>query len=149
KRRLEATGLKPEQCEITDEALRDIIRYYTREAGCRNLEREIGNICRSVATRLVEASTDGPTEREAGKVASVKVASVKVDRGDLHAILGPRKFEGEVAMRTSIPGVATGMAWTPAGGDILFVEATRMPGKGNLILTGQLGEVMKESAQAA
>jgi ATP-dependent Lon protease len=138
KRRLEESGLTSEQCRITDGALSDIVRYYTREAGCRNLEREIGSICRHVATRIAE-DVDGT----AGKT------EVKVDAADLHGILGARKFEGEIAMRTGIPGVATGMAWTPAGGDILFVEATRMQGKGNLILTGQLGDVMKESAQAA
>jgi len=135
KRRLEESGLTSEQCEITDHALSDIVRYYTREAGCRNLEREIGGVCRHVATKVAEGG--GMSEQ------------VQVDSADLHAILGARKFEGEIAMRTSIPGVATGMAWTPAGGDILFVEATRMQGKGNLLLTGQLGDVMKESAQAA
>lgn len=137
-RRLAESGVTAEQCEITDHALSDMVRYYTREAGCRNLEREIGGVCRHVATKIAEGG-DGTGE----------VTKVRIGSADLHAILGPRKFEGEIAMRTSIPGVATGMAWTPAGGDILFVEATRMPGKGNLILTGQLGDVMKESAQAA
>jgi ATP-dependent Lon protease len=83
------------------------------------------------------------------RIAEGSVDRVRVDSGDLHAILGPRRFENEVAMRTSVPGVATGLAWTPVGGDILFVEATRVPGRNKLILTGQLGEVMKESAQAA
>jgi ATP-dependent Lon protease len=133
RRRLEASGLKPEQCKITDDAIRAIIRDYTREAGVRNLEREIGSVCQRVAMRVAEGEVD----------------SLTIDEDDLQGILGPRKFESEVAMRTSVPGVATGLAWTPAGGDILFVECTRTPGSGKLILTGQLGDVMKESAQAA
>ncbi|MBW8270498.1 endopeptidase La [Caldovatus aquaticus] len=133
RRQLEANGLKPEQAEITDEALRAIIRHYTREAGVRNLEREIGRALRHAAVRIAE----GAAER------------VRIDEPDLAAILGPPRFENEVAMRTSIPGVATGLAWTPVGGDILFIEATRTPGSGKLILTGQLGDVMRESAQAA
>ena len=132
-RRLEATGLTAEQCEISDDALMRIIDDYTREAGVRNLEREIGNVFRSVAVRIAEGS----------------VQQVSIGSDDLAPILGPRKFEAEVAMRSALPGVATGLAWTPVGGDILFVEAARMPGSGKLILTGQLGEVMKESAQAA
>jgi ATP-dependent Lon protease len=133
RRQLENNGLKPEQCAITDAALRAIIRDYTREAGCRNLEREIGRVFRHVAMKIAEG----------------EATSVTIDAGDLPAILGPRKYESELAMRTSVPGVATGLAWTPVGGDILFIEASRVPGKGNLILTGQLGDVMKESAQAA
>jgi ATP-dependent Lon protease len=133
KRQLTANGLRAEQCEITEDAIRTIIRDYTREAGVRNLERLIGAVCRYAAVRIA----DGSVER------------VRVDGGDLPAILGPRRFENEVAMRTSVPGVATGLAWTPTGGDILFIEATRVPGSGKLILTGQLGDVMKESAQAA
>ena len=132
-RQLEATGLKPAQCEITDDALVAIIDDYTREAGVRNLEREIGRVLRNVAVRIAEGSAQ----------------TVMTGPGDLPAILGPRKFDAEVAMRTGVPGVATGLAWTPVGGDILFVEASRMPGAGKLILTGQLGDVMKESAQAA
>ena len=132
-RQLTANGLKPEQAELTDAAIHEIIRGYTREAGVRNLEREIGTTLRSAAMKVAEGSAE----------------HVRIDAGDLHAILGARRFEGEVKMRTSIPGVATGLAWTPVGGDILFIEATRVPGKGGLILTGQLGEVMRESAQAA
>ena len=132
-RQLESSGLKAEQCEIDDDALRKIVRDYTREAGCRNLEREIGGVCRNVATRIAEGTT----------------RQVTIEATDLPEILGPRKFESEVALRTSVPGVATALAWTPAGGDILFVEATQTPGTGKLILTGQLGDVMKESAQAA
>jgi ATP-dependent Lon protease len=133
KRQLTANGLRAEQCEITDDAIRSIIRDYTREAGVRNLERLIGAACRHVAMRIAE----GVAER------------MHIDAAALPAILGPRRFENEVAMRTSVPGVATGLAWTPTGGDILFIEATRVPGSGRLILTGQLGDVMKESAQAA
>jgi ATP-dependent Lon protease len=132
-RQLEATGLKAGQCEISDDALAAIIDEYTREAGVRNLEREIGKVFRNVAVRIAEGSAQ----------------QVKIVPDDLAAVLGPRKFESEVAMRTGVPGVATGLAWTPVGGDILFIEATRMPGAGKLILTGQLGDVMKESAQAA
>src|SRR5712671_1157567 len=133
RRQLEQTGLTSEQCEITEDAIRTIIRDYTREAGVRNLERLIGAVCRHVAMRVAE----GTTER------------MRIEASALPAILGPRRFENEVAMRTSVPGVATGLAWTPTGGDILFIEATRVAGSGRLILTGQLGEVMKESAQAA
>ncbi len=133
KRQLENSGLTAEQCEISEDAIRTIIREYTREAGVRNLERQIGAICRHVAMRIAEGSSE----------------RVQIDRAAVSAILGPRRFENEVAMRTSVPGVATGLAWTPTGGDILFVEASRVPGRGKLILTGQLGKVMKESAQAA
>src|SRR5712672_3040923 len=132
-RQLKANGLTADRAEITDAALHAIIRDYTREAGVRQLEREIGAVLRSVAMRIAEGTS----------------RHVRVDADDLTEILGPPRFEGEVAMRTSIPGVATGLAWTPVGGDILFIEATRIPGAGRLILTGQLGEVMKESAQAA
>jgi len=133
RRQLEANGLTPEQAEIDDEALRRIIRDYTREAGVRNLEREIGKALRHAAVRIAEGSAQ----------------QIRIATDDLPAILGPPQFENEVAMRTSVPGVATGLAWTPVGGDILFIEATRVPGKGGLILTGQLGDVMRESAQAA
>jgi ATP-dependent Lon protease len=133
RRQLEANGLQPGQVEITDEALREIIQRYTREAGVRSLEREIGKALRHAAVRIAEGQR-GP---------------MRIEADDLATILGPPQFESEVAMRTSIPGVATGLAWTPVGGDILFIEATRTPGSGKLILTGQLGEVMRESAQAA
>jgi len=133
RRQLEANGLKPEQVDITDQALREIIQRYTREAGVRSLEREIGKALRHAAVRIAEGAS-GP---------------IPIGVNDLPVVLGPPQFESEVAMRTSIPGVATGLAWTPVGGDILFIEATRMPGGGRLILTGQLGEVMRESAQAA
>ncbi len=132
-RQMETNGVKDGQVEITDEALREIIHGYTREAGVRNLEREIGKVLRNAAVRLAEGTTD----------------KIRIDVGELVPILGQRKFESEVAMRTSVPGVSTGLAWTPVGGDILFIEATRVPGHGKLILTGQLGDVMKESAQAA
>ncbi len=132
-RQLASNGLNPEQVEIGDDALRAIIADYTREAGVRNLEREIGSVLRSVAVRIAE----GAAER------------VRVEPDALAAILGPRRFENEIAMRAGVPGVATGLAWTPVGGDILFIEASKVPGSGRLILTGQLGDVMKESAQAA
>ncbi len=133
RRQMEANGLKEGQVEIDDDVLRDIIANYTREAGVRNLERQIGQTLRNAAVRIAEGSS-GP---------------IRIARDDLAAILGPPRFESEMAMRTSVPGVATGLAWTPVGGDILFIEATRIPGGGRLILTGQLGDVMKESAQAA
>jgi ATP-dependent Lon protease len=132
-RQLAANGLKPEQAEITDEALAEIIGRYTHEAGVRNLEREIGKALRHAAVRIAEGEP-GP---------------IRIAKEDLASVLGAPQFESEVAMRTSIPGVATGLAWTPVGGDILFIEATRVTGSGRLILTGQLGDVMKESAQAA
>ncbi|HWN77321.1 MAG TPA: endopeptidase La [Bradyrhizobium sp.] len=133
RRQLEANGLKPEQAEIEVEALRLTIRGYTREAGVRSLEREIGRAFRHAAVQIAEGSSN----------------KVTITASDLTAVLGPPRFENEIAMRTSIPGVATGLAWTPVGGDILFIEATRIPGRGALILTGQLGDVMRESAQAA
>ena len=133
RRQLEANGLKPEQAEIDIEALTLIIRGYTREAGVRSLEREIGKAFRHAAVQIAEGSSN----------------RVVLTAKDLTAVLGQPRFENEIAMRTSIPGVATGLAWTPVGGDILFIEATRIPGKGALILTGQLGDVMRESAQAA
>jgi len=133
KRQLEDAGLTPEQCDITEDAIRGVITDYTREAGVRNLEREIGAICHHVAMRVAED----------------KDTRMTIEAKDLHDVLGARKFESEVAMRTSVPGVATGLAWTPTGGDILFIECARVPGTGKLILTGQLGDVMKESAQAA
>ncbi|MFO1154027.1 MAG: endopeptidase La [Rhodospirillales bacterium] len=133
RRQLTANGLTPEMCSIDDEALRTIIRSYTREAGCRNLERQIGGVFRRIAVRIAEGEP-GP---------------IPIGPADVESMLGPARFENEVAERTSVAGVATGLAWTPAGGDILFIEATRIPGNGRLILTGQLGDVMKESAQAA
>jgi ATP-dependent Lon protease len=133
RKQLEANGLAPEQAALTDASIHEIIAGYTREAGVRGLEREIGAVLRHAAMRVAEG--------EAG--------NVTVDAADLHAILGARRFENEVALRTSLPGVATGLAWTPVGGDILFIEASKVPGSGKLILTGQLGDVMKESAQAA
>jgi len=133
KRQLEANGLREGQVEIGDDVLRDIVQLYTREAGVRGLERQIGQVLRNAAVRVAEGQA-GP---------------IHISREDLVAILGAPKFESETAMRLSVPGVATGLAWTPVGGDILFIEATRVPGSGKLILTGQLGDVMKESAQAA
>ncbi len=133
RRQMEANGLKDGQAAITDAAIRAIIDRYTREAGVRSLERQIGKALRHAAVRVAEGA-DGP---------------IRIDAGDLAEILGPPVFEDEVALRTAVAGVATGLAWTPVGGDILFIEATRIPGAGKLILTGQLGEVMRESAQAA
>jgi ATP-dependent Lon protease len=133
RRQLTANGLKPDQASISDEALHAVAREYTREAGCRSLEREIGAVLRNVAVRVAEG----------------QATAVRIEPADVREILGAPKFENEVAMRVSVPGVATGLAWTPVGGDILFIEATRIPGNGKLILTGQLGDVMKESAQAA
>jgi ATP-dependent Lon protease len=133
RRQVEENGLTSDQIAFTDDAIREIIRAYTREAGVRQLEREIGSVCRSVATRVAEGLKD----------------KVTIERDSVKNYLGPQKYFNEVALRTSMPGVATGLAWTPVGGDILFVEATKMPGEGRLQLTGQLGDVMKESAQAA
>ncbi len=133
RRQLTANGLKAEQVQLTDAALRRIISDYTREAGVRSLERQIGGVLRHSAVTIA-AGNPGPI-------------AVGVD--EVPPILGAARFENEIAMRTSVPGVATGLAWTPVGGDILFVESSRVPGSGKLILTGQLGDVMKESAQAA
>jgi ATP-dependent Lon protease len=133
RRQLEANGLADGQVTVADDALRHVIRDYTREAGVRGLERTIGAVMRNVAMRVAEGTA----------------SHVDIDEAAVITALGQPRFEDEVAMRTSIPGVATGLAWTPVGGDILFIEATRTPGGGRLILTGQLGDVMKESAQAA
>jgi ATP-dependent Lon protease len=132
-RQLSRNGLTPEQATIDDAALAAIIRNYTREAGVRSLEREIGSVLRNVAAHVAEGRTE-PSH---------------IGAADLAAILGPARFEPEIAERGAVPGVATGLAWTPVGGEILFIESTRMPGNGRLILTGQLGDVMKESAQTA
>lgn len=133
KRQLAQNGLREGQFELSDAALVAIIRDYTREAGVRALERQIGAVCRRAAVTIAEGT----------------VQAVKIGESDLAGILGPIKFENEVALRAGMPGVATGLAWTPVGGDILFIEASRTAGGGKLILTGQLGDVMKESAQAA
>jgi ATP-dependent Lon protease len=133
KRQLTENGLKPNQLTIKDEAILQIIDSYTSEAGVRNLERTIGSICRYMATQIAE-----------GKRRRATIAG-----SDLATILGPRKHESEIALRTATPGVVTGLAYTPTGGEILFVESAKMPGKGQLLLTGQIGDVMKESAQAA
>ena len=132
-RQMEANGVLAGQVAITDEALGDIIAHYTREAGVRNLEREIGKALRHAAVRIAEG----------------EVGAISIGVKDLAVVLGAPIFEDEVALRASLPGVATGLAWTPFGGDILFIEATGNPGAGGFILTGQLGEVMRESAQAA
>jgi ATP-dependent Lon protease len=133
-KQLEDHGLNNERAEITDEAIFDIVDSYTREAGVRNLEREIGSVFRAVAVKVAEGQAK---EHEV------------IDSAAVEEFLGPKKFVSEVADRTSEPGVATGLAWTSVGGDILFNEATQMPGKGKLTLTGQLGDVMKESVTAA
>ena len=133
RRQMSENGLTPSEINFTDEALCELIRSYTREAGVRQLERELGSVCRAVATRVAEGLKE----------------TVTIDTAFIRSCLGPAKFLSEIALRTSLPGVATGLAWTPFGGDILFVEATKMAGEGKLLLTGQLGDVMKESAQAA
>ncbi|HEY1314466.1 MAG TPA: endopeptidase La, partial [Steroidobacteraceae bacterium] len=132
-RQLQANGLTSQQVEISEEALRRLIIDYTREAGVRSLERQIGAVLRNAAVTIAS-----------GGEPKIVIGADEVPR-----ILGAARFESDVALRTSVPGVATGLAWTPAGGDILFIESSRVRGSGKLILTGQLGEVMKESAQAA
>ena len=126
-------GLSAKQLAISDAALTLLITGYTREAGLRNLEREIGSLCRWAARAIAEGETK----------------AVRINKPEVAEILGPQRILPDTALRTAVPGVATGLAWTPSGGDILFVEASRMPGNGALVLTGQLGDVMKESAQAA
>lgn len=133
RRQLEANGLSAEQAEIEPEALKLVVKGYTREAGVRNLEREIGKLFRHAAVQVAEGTA----------------TKVVIAPKDIATVLGQPRFEGEIAQRTSIPGVATGLAWTPVGGDILFIEASKVPGKGGMILTGQLGDVMRESVQAA
>ncbi len=133
-RQIKANGLKPSQIEFADAALKAIVEEYTREAGVRNLERQIGTICRKVARDVAE----GKSKRK-----------VKVSGKKARELLGRRRVFAEQRRRTKVAGVATGLAWTPTGGDVLFIEATAMPGAGKLTITGQLGDVMKESAQAA
>lgn len=132
-RQLEAHGIQANQLHFSPAALRNVIANYTREAGVRNLEREIGHVCRGCAR----------------KFAARRKKPIRINVGDLRDHLGPEKVRYDVVERTRMPGVVVGLAWTAVGGDILFIEATRMPGKGELILTGQLGDVMKESAQTA
>ncbi|MGD0674364.1 MAG: endopeptidase La [Polyangiaceae bacterium] len=134
-KQLREHGMTAEQIDVTDEAIETVIERYTREAGVRSLERHIAAIVRAVVVETAEGKAEGQT--------------VVRTEEDLRRSLGPAKFTNEVAERTEDPGVATGLAWTPVGGAILFVEATKMPGKGKLMLTGQLGDVMKESATAA
>jgi ATP-dependent Lon protease len=133
-RQIEANGLKPSQIEFADPALAAIVEEYTREAGVRNLERQIGTVCRKVAREVAEGKGNG---------------KVKISAKRARELLGRRRVFAEQRRRTKDPGVATGLAWTPTGGDVLFIEATSMPGAGKLTITGQLGDVMKESAQAA
>jgi ATP-dependent Lon protease len=133
-RQIEANGLKPSQIEFADPALAAIVEEYTREAGVRNLERQIGTVCRKVAREVAEGKGKG---------------KVRVSAKRARELLGRRRVFAEQRRRTKDPGVATGLAWTPTGGDVLFIEATSMPGSGKLTITGQLGDVMKESAQAA
>ena len=133
-KQLEEHGISTDQLKITDEGISEIIDSYTREAGVRNLEREVGSVCRGIAVKVAEGQAPG---------------LITITDKEVADYLGPQKFMSDVAERTAEPGVATGLAWTPVGGDILFIEATKMPGKGSLVLTGQLGDVMKESAQAA
>jgi ATP-dependent Lon protease len=137
-RQIERNGLRKSWISFSDKALRVIIRDYTREAGVRNLEREVGTVCRKVARDVAESSNGARP---------VKKASISEAR--VRDLLGRPRFHSETKRRTRQPGVATGLAWTPVGGDVLFIEATSYPGKGNLTITGQLGDVMKESAQAA
>jgi len=133
RRQLEENGLKPEQCEFQEDALRRIINDYTHEAGVRELERQIGAVCRAVAAQVAR-----------GKAEHVTITPERVAE-----LLGPAKYVRETKLKTSQPGVATGLAYTPAGGEVLHIEATRYPGKGGVTLTGHIGEVMKESVQAA
>jgi ATP-dependent Lon protease len=135
-RQIERNGLKKSWLTISDRALRLIISDYTREAGVRNLEREIGTVCRKIARQIAE-----------GDGRAVRRMSINPER--VRELLGKRRFFSEAKRRTRQPGVATGLAWTPVGGDVLFVEATAMAGEGRLTITGQLGDVMRESAQAA
>lgn len=137
-RQLKENGLLPDEIVFTLSAIQTIIRNYTREAGVRNLEREIGGVCRKIATQITENPENNLILRE-------------IQGSDVRQLLGRQRFQGneEVALRTSIPGVATGLAWTSVGGEVLFIEATRMPGSKNFMVTGSIGNVMQESARAA
>jgi ATP-dependent Lon protease len=135
-KQLKEHAIDPASLTLSDGALRAIVRDYTREAGVRQLERQITKLCRAVALEIARSKDH-------------KVPRLDVSEGDLGKYLGKVRFHSEVAERTAVPGVATGLAWTPVGGDILFIETSRMPGKGRLEITGQLGDVMKESARAA
>lgn len=134
-RQLDAHGITPEDLTVSDAALRSMVLDYTREAGVRQLNRQITKLCRALTLEIARGSSESP--------------SLEVDEENLDRYLGKTLFHSEIAARTAMPGVATGLAWTPMGGDILFIETTRMPGKGRLETTGQLGDVMKESARAA
>ena len=134
-RQLRENGLLPDEVQMTDDAIHTIIRSYTREAGVRSLEREIGSVFRKIATQLTEkGEVDG-----------------RIDSSKVRQLLGRVRYHDneEIMLRTSLPGVATGLAWTPVGGDVLFIEATRMPGSKGFRITGSLGKVMHESAQEA
>lgn len=153
---LEQHGLTPQQLHIPQSTTPDIISRYTREAGVRSLERKIGAICRAVAVKVAEGHTLTKTEtltpensKQHGDKAAPPELPIVIDHIALKDILGPPVFEMEVSERLTLPGVALGLAWTPLGGEIMFVEASRMEGEGQLTLTGQLGDVMKESAHLA
>ena len=135
-KQLKAHAIAESTLAVSDDALRAVIRDYTREAGVRQLTRELTKLCRALTLEFARSSDE-------------KRARVAIEPADLHRYLGKVRFMSEIAERTSVPGVATGLAWTPVGGDILFIETSRMPGKGHLEITGQLGDVMKESARAA
>jgi ATP-dependent Lon protease len=141
-RQLAENGLKGAGVRFADAALRAIIDEYTREAGVRSLEREIGTVCRKLARELAESKPPQGSRRKAKRAQTVSAKRVR-------ELLGRRRVFSEARRRTKDPGVATGLAWTPVGGEVLFVEATAMPGSGALTITGQLGDVMRESAQAA
>jgi ATP-dependent Lon protease len=132
-RQIKENGLRPGEVSFTDAAIQLAIADYTREAGVRNLERELGRACRKIVTRIAEG----------------KAESVRIDAGDVPDLLGKKRFYSEIAERTQVPGVVTGLVWTPVGGDLVFIEATSYPGGKGFVLTGQLGDVMRESAQAA
>jgi ATP-dependent Lon protease len=133
-RQIQANGLEPEEAKFTEDGLRTIIHDYTREAGVRNLEREIGRALRKIATQVAGCTSE---------------CAAAIDPERVNEFLGKPRYRDEARLRTELPGVATGLAWTPTGGEVLFVEARAMEGKGDLILTGQLGDVMKESARIA
>lgn len=145
-KQIKANGLKPEELEIGSDAIQDIVRYYTRESGVRNLEREIAKICRKVVKEIALA---GPQPVKARKGAKKAKALVTVTGKNLDKYLGVRRFDFGRAEEENEIGLVTGLAWTEVGGDLLQIESTLVPGKGQLILTGQLGNVMKESASAA
>jgi ATP-dependent Lon protease len=149
-RQIERNGLRPEEVEISDDSLRLVVDEYTREAGVRQLERELGKVLRKAATRIASGETGAAAATDATDAADApRVTPLAIDTAAIRDALGKQRVFHEAASRTAVPGVATGLSVTGVGGEVLFIEAQSMKGDGGLVLTGQLGDVMKESARIA